>query len=484
MHTLTIEQIINLLKKKEISAIELVKYFLERIKKNNTNSIISLREKKSLEEAEKADINNKKKNYKGIPYGIPFLHKDTFCVKNEKTTSSSKMIKIFKPTYSATIHKKLINTGFILLGKTNMDEFCMGCSGVKTIFKPVKNPWNTKYSPGGSSSGSAASVASKLIPFSTGSDTGGSVRQPGAYCGITAIKPTYGRISRHGLISFASSLDHCGLLAKNAKDCALLLDIVSGFDKKDLTTLINKSTCFFLKNINLIKKNLTIGIPEEFFFIIKNTNICSKWNEIIKLLKSFKINISYIKLKKLYLYTTLYRIIASAECTSNLAKFDAIRFETLNSYLEKDFKNFYNSVRSFEFGKEVKKRLLLGTFLLTKYKQNTFYEEANTLRNMILLDYKTIFKKIDIILLPTTLSTAPKIKKNYNEFKQIHEDITTCISNLIGTPSITFPVGLSDEQLPIGMQLITNDLNEQLILNIVNLIQETTTWHLEINNIN
>lgn len=475
MHKKTIKQLFESLKKKEFSSVELVQHFLNRIKKSKTNSFISITEEKALKNAKIADIKNSYKNTKFI-YGIPFAHKDVFCVKKEKTTCSSKMLQSYIPTYNSTIHQKLIQKGFILLGKTNMDEFCMGCTGEKSIYKNVKNPWNYNMCSGGSSSGSAASVAECLTPVATGSDTGGSVRQPAAFCGITGLKPTYGLISRHGLIAYASSLDHCGILAKTAEDCEILLNIIKGFDKNDLTTIISNKY-LYTDTVNYSVKNIIVGIPREFFLTTRNIDIMNVWKNTIKLLQDLKIKIKFINLDNTHLYTTCYRAIVTAECTSNLARYDSIKFNPTNKLISNNLNNFYSNIRSNCFGTEIHKRILLGSYLLTKYNKNTYYEKALTLRKKIIENYTKIFQTVNTILLPTTISTATMLGKKNNEIEQIKMDKNTCAANLTGMPAITFPVGLDSNGLPIGMQLIANKLQDNLLLTIVQKIQKYTDWH-------
>lgn len=471
MHNNTLQQLRIGLKNKKFSAIELVEHYIKRIKKSTTNSFITINEKNAMYSAKLADIKNARNQYRTIA-GIPFAHKDVFCTKNIRTTCATKILENFIPTYDATIHKKLKKNGYILLGKTNMDEFAMGYSGEHSVYGNVKNIINTQRTPGGSSSGSASSVAEKITPFATGSDTGGSIRQPAAFCGVVGLKPTYGRISRYGLIAFASSLDHCGILAQTVEDCCIVLNKLAGYDSRDLTSINLKNNINFLVGIEKPIKDLVVGIPIEFFEDTIDIDIYNIWLDTIKKLRYLGVKIKYITLKKTKLYTIIYRVIAAAECMSNLARFDTIYYGK-NTPNKQHFSLDCVESRNINIGKEVVKRIILGNYLTLKYDNNTIYEKAMVLRKYIVKDYEENFKKVNAILHPTTPTTAFLLGSKKNESTLQESDKYVCSANLTGMPAISIPAGVTKHGLPVGMQLIADTNNEQTLLNIANILYKT-----------
>lgn len=465
MYKKTIKQLILDLSKKRYSVVELVQAYLTQIKKSKLNAFTTITEKSALTEAQKADATNKINKYTKI-IGIPFAHKDVFCTKNIRTTCATKMLKNFVPQYDSTIHKKLKKNGFILLGKTNMDEFCMGSNGEHSIFGSVLNPLNHSRTPGGSSSGSAASVAANLVPFATGSDTGGSVRQPASFCGIVGLKPTYGRISRYGLVQYASSLDHCGILAKTVEDCGIVLNVIAGYDENDLTSIKDKSN--FLSTLTQPLHGTVVGIPKELFEETIEKEIFSAWVTTIEKLRFLGAKIVFVKLCKTNLYTAVYRAIATVECLSNLARYDSIQYG--NNIASIQTHKQYNDIRTRYFGLEVKKRIILGNYLALNYNNNNIYNNAKKLRIYITENYKKTFKNVHAILHPTTPTTA-FLLGNKSELTQIKTDKYTCAANLTGMPAITIPVHLTKQNMPVSMQLMSNVYQEKVILNIAHLLQ-------------
>lgn len=479
MHKKTFSELIKEKIKGNFSSLEITKYFLDRIKKFNKkiNSFITICEETAIKQAKYIDKNYNKKDIKKL-YGIPFAHKDIYCTKGIKTTCGSKMLSNFIPPYNSTVHKLLNKAGFILLGKTNMDEFAMGSSNETSFYGPVKNPWNLDYVPGGSSGGSAASVASRIIPISTGSDTGGSIRQPSSFCGVTGIKPTYGLISRFGMIAFASSLDQGGIIAQSAEDCAILLEIISKFDSKDSTSIKIKKNQY-TKEINNKINNLKIGMPEEFWNNKLQTKIQKIFENAISIFKQSGVSLKKIKLPNINASIPAYYTIASAECSSNLSKYDGIRY----GYKKKNIKNIndlYEGSRNEGFGNEVKRRIIIGTYILSYENYNSYYIKAQKVRRIISNDYKKAFEKVDVIISPTTDNTAFKLKEKINDTINMYlNDIYTCSVNLAGLPAISIPVGYINN-MPIGLQIIGNYFDEKKILNLANQFQLLTNWHKKI----
>mgnify|MGYP001563230369 FL=1 len=470
MHTKTLKELYEGIKNKEFSSLELTEHFIKRIKKlnNKINGFIHINEEYAIK---KSKIFDKKKSYNG---GIPFAHKDIICTTESKTTCSSKILKNFISPYNATIHKKLLQANFIPIGKTNMDEFAMGSSNEKSIFGPVYNPWNNKYVSGGSSGGSAACVAARLIPIATGTDTGGSIRQPAAFCGVTGIKPTYGLISRYGIIAFASSLDQAGPIGKTAEDCAILLEIIAGYDKNDSTSIKIKIPKYSNYINNSIEKTI-IGIPNEFITNLDD-NIKNNLYQALNIFKNLKTIIKYITLPNIKLSIPAYYIIAPAECSSNLSKYDGIRFgyKYENSL---NIKDLYSKSRSEGFGEEVIRRIMIGTYVLSSSYYNEYYIKAQKIRAIIRNDYINAFKKVNVILGPTTPTNAFKINsKKISPTEMYKSDIYTCSVNLAGLPAISIPTGLINN-LPVGLQIIGNFFKENEILNLAHQYQLNTIWH-------
>jgi len=477
--TVTIKQINEDLKKRKYSCMELISFFLKRIKKfdKNLNSFITVTEENALAQAQISDTNIARGEI-NLLTGIPIAHKDIFCTKGIKTSCGSKMLDNFISPYDATIVAKLAEQGAIMLGKTNMDEFGMGSSNENSYYGFVKNPWDLQRVPGGSSGGSAAACAARFVLGATGSDTGGSIRQPAAFCGVTGIKPTYGLASRFGMIAFASSLDQAGIIATNAEDAAILLQEMIGFDKKDSTS-INRPKTNFLSSLNDSLKNLTIGLPKEYFTKNITVEVAFALDAAISVLEKLGAKVKEISLPHTNIAMSVYYIIAPAEASSNLARFDGMRFgyQCKNPV---DIQDLYLRTRSEGFGDEVKRRIVMGTYVLSHGYLDAYYLKAQKVRQLITDDFKKAFNKVDIILSPTTPSSAFKIgMKSKDPINMYLSDIYTVAVNLAGLPGISIPIGF-DEEVPIGMQLIGNYFAENKILNIAHKYQMETNWHKKI----
>lgn len=478
----TIEELSIGLAKKEFSSLELTNFFLERINKfqKKINAFVTITKDAAIDSAKQADQILAKSNKNNIPVltGIPIAHKDIFCTTGIKTSCASKMLDNFIAPYDATIVAKLKSQHTVMLGKTNMDEFAMGSSNENSYFGPVSNPWDIKKVPGGSSGGSTAAVAARLTPGATGTDTGGSIRQPAALCGVTGLKPTYGRISRYGMVAFASSLDQAGPIAKTAKDCAILLQSMAGFDPKDSTSCDLKVPNY-LETIDNNLSGLKIGCPKQFFDNNLNPAIHELVNQAINQYQKLGCTIQTIDLPHAHLAIPAYYIVAPAECSSNLSRYDGVRF---GYRYEKatTLDELYKKSRSIGFGEEVKRRILIGTYVLSSGYYDAYYKKAQKARRLIANDFKQAFKKVDIIIAPTTPETAFNFgEKSSDPIKMYLSDMYTVSINLAGLPAISIPVGFSNK-LPVGMQLIGNYWQEDRILNCAHKYQQITNWHKQI----
>ena len=473
----SVKEILTAIKNKDISASELTMEYLDRIKKSqsNLNCFITLTEDKALEAAKKVDEDISKNNFKPLS-GLPIAQKDIFCTKDIKTTCGSKMLNNFISPYDATVIEKLNDAGTVMLGKTNMDEFAMGSSNETSFYGPVKNPWNHDYVPGGSSGGSASAVAARITPCSTGTDTGGSIRQPASLCGICGLKPTYGRVSRFGMIAFASSLDQAGLFTNDALDAAILLKEMSGHDKKDSTSSERDVPDYYNYCINEEKKKFTIGIPEEFVNELNN-DVKNTFYDAVKILeKKIGCEIKKINLKYTGLGVSAYQVVAPAECSSNLSRFDGVRFGH-RSENSSSLEELYRESRSEGFGKEVKRRILVGTYALSAGYYDAYYLKAQKVRNLIAQDFKNAFKEVDLIIGPTTPDIAFKIGEKMNDPIAMYlSDVYTVSTNLAGLPAMSIPMGFKNK-MPLGLQIIGNHFDEENILKISYLFQRETEWH-------
>jgi aspartyl-tRNA(Asn)/glutamyl-tRNA(Gln) amidotransferase subunit A len=465
------------LAEKKYSSVELTKYYLERIKKYDPslNSFITISEELALEQAKQADrVRAENPNCSPL-MGIPFAHKDIFCTKGLKTSCGSKMLDNFIAPYDATVVKKLHDAGIVTLGKTNMDEFAMGSSNETSFYGPVRNPWDLSRVPGGSSGGSAAAVAARLAPAATGTDTGGSIRQPAALCGLTGIKPTYGRVSRFGMIAFASSLDQGGPMTLTAEDAAMLLNVIAGYDEKD-STCVNQPAPDYTQTLNNSIENLKIGLPKEYFSESLDPAMACLIQDAVKEFEKMGAKIYEIHMPNQHLSVPAYYVVAPAECSSNLARYDGIRFG-YRCQNPRDLQDFYKRTRAEGFGDEVKRRIMIGTYALSSGYYDDYYLKAQKIRRLIRDDFLNAFKGVDVILGPTTPSPAFKLGEKSNDPVSMYlSDIYTISINLAGLPSISIPGGFIDG-LPIGIQLISNYFTEDRLLNIAHKYQQVTEWH-------
>jgi len=467
---ITKETILNLhklLKKREISSLELTQKYLEIIEKKNkiTNAYITICEDLAIEQAKNAD---KKIKDGEIEYltGIPLSIKDLICTKGIKTTCASKMLHNYIPTYNATVYEKLLAKNIVTLGKTNMDEFAMGSSNETSYFGPVKNPHDIERVPGGSSGGSAAAVAANMCAGSLGSDTGGSIRQPASFCGIVGLKPTYGRVSRYGLVAFASSLDQIGPITKNVEDCAILLNAISGYDEKDSTS-VNVPVPDYLENIHKeCLKGLKIGVPKEYFIEGINEEVKNCIEKTLEVLEKEGAEVVEISLPHTEYAVATYYIIAPAEASSNLARYDGVKFGYRAKKYD-DLIDMYKKTRAEGFGEEVKRRIMIGTYALSSGYYDAYYLKAAKVRNLIKQDFQNAFKEVDVIMCPVAPTTAFKIgEKIDNPLEMYLNDIFTIPLNLAGLPGISIPVGKDSKNLPIGLQIIANYFEEEKLLNV------------------
>tara|TARA_B100000678_G_scaffold253845_1_gene230632 strand:+ start:114 stop:1565 length:1452 start_codon:yes stop_codon:yes gene_type:complete len=468
----TLSELKELLEKKDISSFELVEETFKNISSSKTNSFITLNEEVALTKAKEFDQGE----CEGDLAGLPIAQKDLFCTKNLRTTCGSRILENFIPPYNATVVENLSKAGSICVGKTNMDEFAMGSSNETSYFGTVKNPWDLERVPGGSSGGSAAAVAEGLVCAATGTDTGGSIRQPAALCGITGIKPTYGRASRWGMIAFASSLDQAGAFARNAEDCALLLNHICSHDEKDSTSLSNDKENY-LENINNDLKGKKIGIVKEFDISNLSKEVQDSFEQSKKIFESLGANFVEVSMPNIKLSVPTYYVVAPAECSSNLSRFDGVKYgyraENVN-----DLEDLYIKSRSEGFGDEVKRRILIGTYVLSAGFYDAYYKKAQQSRRMIKNDFVKAFSEVDVIMSPSSPSSAFKIgSKTEDPIEMYLEDLFTISSNLAGVPAMSIPHGFS-KNLPIGLQLIGNYLEESEILNFAHQYQKNTDWHI------
>lgn len=478
MFNKTVKELSTGLANGEFSSVELTQLYLDRINKldSKINSFITVTGESALKEAQAAD-NLRAQGKAGIWTGIPLAHKDIFCTKDVKTTCGSKMLNNFISPYDATLVTNFKNEGTVCLGKTNMDEFAMGSSNETSYFGKVINPWSTdtELVPGGSSGGSAASVAARLTPIATATDTGGSIRQPASLCGLTGLKPTYGRVSRYGMIAFASSLDQAGPMARTAEDAAMMLNVMSGYDPKDSTS-INIEVPDYTAGINNSIKGLKIGLPKEFFNEHLSPELQTTLQAAIKTLESLGAEFKEISLPHSDLSVPAYYVIAPAECSANLSRFDGVRYGH-RCENPQDLMDLYLRSRSEGFGQEVKRRILIGTYALSAGYYDAYYRKAQQVRRLIKNDFVEAFKDVDLILGPTSPSEAFGFNsKGDDPVKMYLEDIFTISTNLAGLPGMSLPAGLING-LPIGMQLIGNYFDEARMLNVAHQFQSVSDWH-------
>ncbi|KTD68640.1 MULTISPECIES: Asp-tRNA(Asn)/Glu-tRNA(Gln) amidotransferase subunit GatA [Legionella] len=476
MEHLSLKQLSQALHQGKLSSVELTQHYLKQIQQHNDlNAFISLDEEHILLEAKKADHELKKGQGKTLT-GIPMALKDLFCTKRMPTTCASKMLANFQSPYEATLVTKLFAQGSILIGKTNMDEFAMGSSNENSHFGVVKNPWDKERVPGGSSGGSAAAVAAGLVPFAIGSDTGGSIRQPAALCGISGIKPTYGLISRYGMIAYASSLDQAGPLARSAEDLALVLQAMAGHDPKDSTSVESTIPDYYAE-LNKPLSKLKIGLPSCFFQPQVDPAIQQAILEAVKVFEGLGAEIIHLNLTLQPLWVPCYYVVACAEASSNLSRYDGLRF----GYRSKNastLTELIRTTRSEGFGIEVKRRILTGTHVLSSGYFDAYYLQAQKIRRLIQEELVTTLKSVDVILGPTSPTCAFKLgEKIADPIQNYLTDVFTVAANLAGLPAISIPTGFA-KGLPIGLQLMGKHFGESQLLQIAHHYQQQTNWHL------
>lgn len=471
----------NMLHQKEISSVELTQTFLNRITQYNPliNAYVSLDIEKTLNQAKQADamIAN---NTATVLTGIPIAQKDIFCAKGWKTTCGSKMLANFVAPYDAHVISQFDQAGAVNLGKTNMDEFAMGSSNETSFFGGVKNPWDIERVPGGSSGGSAAAVAARLCAAATGTDTGGSIRQPASLCGFTGLKPTYGVVSRYGMIAFASSLDQAGPMAKSAEDCALMMNVMAGFDARDSTSL-NREKEDYTRDLAKPLTGLKIGLPKEFFAAGLNADVEKIVERAIKQYQTLGATIVDISLPNTGLSIPVYYVLAPAEASSNLSRYDGVRFGHRAEHYN-DLNELYCKSRAEGFGAEVKRRILIGTYVLSAGYYDAYYLKAQKIRRLIAEDFVEAFKKCDVIMGPAAPSTAFKAGEKVDDPVAMYlQDIYTISTNLAGLPGMSIPAGFATtadgKVLPVGLQIIGNYFDEARMLNVAHQYQLHTDWH-------
>lgn len=476
MHQMTLAEIARGLADKKFSSEELTRTLLARIAQLDPqlNSFITVTEDLAITQAQAADA-RRAAGETGALLGAPLAHKDLFCTKGIRTSCASKMLDNFKAPYDATVVAKLAAAGTVTLGKTNMDEFAMGSANESSHYGAVKNPWNLEHVPGGSSGGSAAAVAARLLPGATGTDTGGSIRQPAALTNLTGLKPTYGRVSRWGMIAYASSLDQAGPMARTAEDCALLLQGMAGFDVNDSTS-IDEPVPDYSASLNASLQGLRIGVPKEYFSAGLDPRIADLVMASVEDLKKLGAVVKEISLPNLQHAIPAYYVIAPAEASSNLSRFDGVRFG-YRCEDPKDLTDLYKRSRGEGFGPEVQRRIMVGAYALSAGYYDAYYLQAQKIRRLIKNDFMNAFAEVDVILGPTTPNPAWKIgAKNADPIAEYLEDFYTITANLAGLPGLSMPAGFADG-LPVGVQLLAPYFQEGRLLNVAHQYQQVTDWH-------
>jgi aspartyl-tRNA(Asn)/glutamyl-tRNA(Gln) amidotransferase subunit A len=466
----------QMLANKTISSVEMTQIFLDRIGQYNPeiNAYITVDPDKSLAQANAADLRIANGTATTLT-GIPLAQKDIFCAKDWKTTCGSKMLENFIAPYDAHVIAQFNHVGAVNLGKTNMDEFAMGSSNETSYFGGVKNPWDFNRVPGGSSGGSAAAVAARLCAAATGTDTGGSIRQPASLCGFTGLKPTYGLVSRYGMIAFASSLDQAGPMAKSAEDCALMMNVMAGFDARDSTSLNHPKEDYTAK-LNQPLAGLKVGLPKEYFAEGLDGDVAKVIEAAIAEYKKLGAEFVDISLPNAELSIPVYYVLAPAEASSNLSRYDGVRYGHRAAEYD-DLMEMYMKSRAEGFGEEVKRRILIGTYVLSAGYYDAYYVKAQKIRHLIADDFKAAFEQCDIIMGPTVPSTAFKTgEKTGDPVAMYLQDIYTIATNLAGLPGMSIPAGFSHD-LPVGLQIIGNYFDEARMLNVGHAYQQVTDWH-------
>ena len=480
MTAYTLKQAGDMLQSKQISATELAQEYLAAIEAGNPaiNAYITLDKAATLAEAAAADARIAAGHATALT-GVPIAYKDIFCQQGWKSACASKMLDNFVSPYTATVVQNLLNEGMVTLGRTNMDEFAMGSTTESSFYGATKNPWNIENVPGGSSGGSAAAVAARLAPAALGSDTGGSIRQPASHCGITGLKPTYGVVSRFGMVAYASSFDQAGPMAQTAEDCALLLNAMASFDERDSTSLEREQEDY-TRALNQPLKGLKIGLPKEYFAQSNSADVQTALQNVMDLLKAQGAEMVDVSLPQTELSIPAYYVLASAEASTNLSRYDGVRYGHRADKFG-DLDEMYSNTRAEGFGSEVKRRIMMGTYVLSHGYYDAYYLKAQKLRRLVANDFQTALQDCDLILGPVAPTAAPKLGSDIHDPVQMYlSDIYTIALNLAGLPGMSLPAGFSSDGLPIGVQLIGNYFAEAKLLGVAHQIQQHSDWHSKV----
>lgn len=487
LKNLSFTEITAAIQSQKISAKEVMTYFLERIEKLNPQiNAVTFVSQTALQEAEKLDQKIAKGEKLGPLGGVPFGIKEMLCTKGLPSTAASKILSNFIPPYDSTVVSRLKAADAIVIGKLNQDEFAMGSSNETSYFGPTKNPWKTECTPGGSSGGSAAATASRLMPGTIGTDTGGSIRQPASFCGIVGVKPTYGRVSRYGIIAYASSLDQAGPMTKNVPDAALTLEAISGFDEMDSTSS-QKPVPAWSKNLSDDVRGLKIGLLKEFMQGPLDSDVQKTVDNSLQALRSMGAEIVDVSIPFSELAVPVYYLIASSEASSNLARYDGVRYGFRSDFKNLgalDLETFYSQTRGEGFGPEVKRRIMLGTYFLSSGYFDAYYQKASQVRRLLTQQFHSAFQKCDVILSPVTTAPAFRIGEKISDPLAMYlNDIFTTSANLAGLPGMSVPFGMSSEKLPIGVQLLAAPFEEQKMLNVAFALEKASSIQSEVPNV-
>jgi len=477
MHDRTIAELAQALARGEVSSVELTRAALDRIEARDSryNAFITVTPDQAMSQAEAADA-ARAAGQAGPLAGVPFVHKDIFCTDGVRTSCGSRMLDTFVSPYDATVVRNMRAAGLVMLGKTNMDEFAMGSSNETSYYGPVKNPWDTARVPGGSSGGSAAAVAARLAPGATGTDTGGSIRQPAALCGITGLKPTYGRVSRYGMVAFASSLDQGGPMARTAEDCALLLGAMAGFDPNDSTSIDRPVDDYAAALEGTTIRGLRVGLPKEYFGEGMAPGVRAAVEAAAEVLRDQGAEVVEVSLPHSGLSVPVYYVVAPAEASSNLSRFDGVRYGH-RCEQPQDIIDLYERSRAEGFGTEVKRRIMVGTYALSAGYYDAYYLKAQQIRQLISDDFRKAFEEVDVILGPTSPTTAFPIGERADDPVSMYlSDVYTIAANLAGLPALSMPAGFADG-LPVGVQLVGDYFDEGRLLGVAHRYQQATDHH-------
>jgi aspartyl-tRNA(Asn)/glutamyl-tRNA(Gln) amidotransferase subunit A len=481
LHDLTVTQLAHLLRARKVSALETAQHFLARAQANaSLGAFLDFNEEVTLDQARAADLALAAGSGSATPtlLGVPMGHKDIFVTRDFISTAGSRMLAGYRSPFDATVVSKLAAQGVVTLGKLNCDEFAMGSANENSAFGPVRNPWDPTRTPGGSSGGSAAAVAARLLPAATGTDTGGSIRQPASFCGVTGIKPTYGRASRYGMVAFASSLDQAGPMARTAQDCAVLLSAMCGPDPDRDSTSLDVPAEDFTRSLNESVEGLRIGVPAEFFGEGLADDVRAAVDGALKELEKLGARLVPISLPRTELSIPVYYIIAPAEASSNLSRFDGVKFGHRAAQYA-DLTDMYKKTRAEGFGDEVKRRIMIGTYVLSHGYYDAYYLQAQKIRRMIADDFQQAYLQCDVIAGPVAPTVAWKLGGHGNDpLADYLADIFTLPGSLAGLPGMSLPVGFGANHMPVGLQLIGNYLQEARLLNVAHRFQQATDWHL------